>query len=87
MHFGGRSLPGYGKQRSSGVFTLMRLKFGPDIALTNVLNSLEKGYVQNMPAFIHFMVLASFWAFWHFGIMRPKSRHHERAKEPKQRHL
>ena len=27
MHFCGRSPPGYGKQRSCGVFTLMQLKF------------------------------------------------------------
>ena len=27
------------------------------------------------------------WHFGHFGIMRPKSRHHERAKMPKPRHL
>ena len=28
-----------------------------------------------------------FGHFWHFGIMRLKSRHHERAKMPKPKHL
>ena len=29
----------------------------------------------------------AFWHFWHFCIMRPKRRHHERTKMPKPRHL
>ena len=32
-------------------------------------------------------LFVTFWHFWHLGIMRPKSRHHARAKMPKQRHL
>ena len=41
-----------------------------------------------MTAFIHSLVLASFW--WHFcifGIMRPKSRQYQIAKMQKLRHL